>query len=265
MRKILILCIAALMTVSTMAVELSKEGSVHYNRAMSLLQIATLTDDYKKVASELEQVVLTDPDYADTYLQMSRVYRKIGATEGEAYFQKAEKCNNTFFRLAPTETEAFLTEFEAIAIDEGTYKGKKAAATLPLLGKWKFASNKFTWYLEVTYDDGKYGLKINPEFETTITRLDDYTFKVQNFMNEKEDSVHKDDCSEDADPGYSKRGVYYYDEWHTTEYIRVKLNGQAPHVEMYEQHCVHLLKGKITYQETHHNEFYFFNEYLVRF
>ncbi len=265
MKKVFILLMAALMAVSAMAVELSKEGRAHYNRAMSLLKIATLPEDYKKVAKELEQVVLTDPDYPDTYLQMSRVYRKIGETEGEAYFKKADKCNNTFYQLAPTETDAYLTEWKAIAVDEGTYKGKKAAASMPLLGKWRFAANKRTWYLEVTYDNGKYGLVMNPEFKTTVTRVDDYTFKVQTYWHEKEKGVQEDDCSEDADRGYPTSGVHYYDEWHTTEYEYVKLNGRAPYVETYEQHITHLLRGKITYQETHHNEFYFFNEYLVRY
>lgn len=265
MRKILILCIAALMTVSTMAVELSKEGSVHYKRAMSLLQIATLTDDYKKVASELEQVVLTDPDYADTYLQMSRVYRKIGATEGEAYFQKAEKCNNTFFRLAPTETDAFLTEFEAIAIDEGTYKGKKAAATLPLIGKWKFPTNPSTWYIEVTNNNGEYGVSVNTRERVSVTKVDDYTFDIQIFTHKKENARYEDDCSKDADPGYPKSGVYYYDEWRHTDYERVTLNGNAPHIKMYRQHTDYYLNGRISYKETHTNAWYFSDDDLVRF
>ncbi len=137
--------------------------------------------------------------------------------------------------------------------------------TLPLVGKWRFASNNYDWYIEVTNDNGQYGLRANQDYLTTVTKIDDYTFDVYAVNHKKENSVQEGDCDDNADPGYRRRGVYRYDEWETTDIVRVTLNGNVPHVQMYKQHLVHYLRGRITYEETVNDDFYFFDLDLVRY
>ena len=137
--------------------------------------------------------------------------------------------------------------------------------TLSLVGKWGYKTNPSTWYIEVTNDNGQYSLRVNSRYETSVEKIDDYTFDVHSFNHEKKDGRYYDDCSEDADPGYRTRGVYYYDEWYHTDYEHITLKGDAPHVKMYKQHTDYYLRGKNSYKETHLNAWYFTDDDLVRY
>ena len=265
MKRLFFILAAVCMAASVMAAELSNEGRVHYNRAMSLLEIATLADDYKKVANELEQVILTDPNYAYTYLYMSRVNRKIGEAEGEAYFTKADKCIKKFYQLAPNEADTYRKEVDENAKSQKNYTKQKAAASLPLVGKWKYPSNPSSWYINVTNNNGKYGISVNAKGRVSVTKVDDYTFDIQIFRQEKMDGKYEDDCNSDADPGYPKSGVYYYDEWRHTDHERITLNGNAVHVKMYRQHTDYYLNGSISHKETHTSAWYFSDDDLIRY
>ena len=65
---------------------LSSKGYAHIKAAQTLADMATTISDWKDVAIEYEQVIVSDPDYAPVYMTLGDLYTKIGNEEFDAFF-----------------------------------------------------------------------------------------------------------------------------------------------------------------------------------
>lgn len=133
---------------------LSADGQKHYKAAMTLFDMASNIDDYKAVAKEFEQVLSCDPNYADTYFNLGKIYTKLGKEYGEPYFQKAKDVFATYKKLRPEEASSIDDELYAISLIEKTstkYRAEKNKALY--VGTWK--GQDYTDYiLKITETDG---------------------------------------------------------------------------------------------------------------
>lgn len=101
---------------------LSGEGRGHFKAAMVLFEMASSTSDYEQVAAEFEKVVASDPDYADTYINLCKIYGRIGVQKGDTYFTKAEEYLETYHRLQPDDSEAYQDELIILEALKDKYK-----------------------------------------------------------------------------------------------------------------------------------------------
>ena len=93
---------------------LSEVGRGHYNAALLLFESSSSVNDYLLVAEEFEAVLKTDPDYPNTYINLCKMYYRIGAEKGEPYFSKAETALSNYKRLAPGDTAGYTEETIAL-------------------------------------------------------------------------------------------------------------------------------------------------------
>lgn len=101
---------------------LSGEGRGHFKAAMVLFEMASSTSDYEQVAAEFEKVVASDPDYADTYINLCKIYGRIGVQKGDTYFTKAEEYLETYHRLQPDDSEVYQDELIILEALKDKYK-----------------------------------------------------------------------------------------------------------------------------------------------
>lgn len=107
MKRILLALSIVAISAMCFAYELSSNGRSHYKAAMSLMEMASSVEDYKQVAQELETVKKSDPNHPDTYIQLCKIYGRIGAEEGDSYFTKAQQALDKYCTLMPNDTETY--------------------------------------------------------------------------------------------------------------------------------------------------------------
>lgn len=114
---------------------LSGEGRGHFKAAMVLFEMASSTSDYEQVAAEFEKVVASDPDYADTYINLCKIYGRIGVQKGDTYFTKAEEYLEIYHKLQPDDSEVYQDE---LVILEALKKKYKKETLEDYVGHWEF-------------------------------------------------------------------------------------------------------------------------------
>lgn len=236
------------------AQELSSTGRPHFKAAMALFDAASSIEDYKQVAQEFEEVVKSDPNYADTYINLSKIYAHIGSVEGNAYFVKAKDALEKYHRLAPNDVETY--EDEKVVLNSFIEKYKRSPARY--VGKWKIHSvNSKTWFIDVQYAMGEYSITLNPESNSSrdndkyeIKRIDHQTFEIIHTYMVYHDSRYYGDCDSDADSGYPTRGKYYYTYYESTFVEEIILKNNAPFYRTSRIHHEYFLDGAKTYSET---------------
>lgn len=108
-------------------------GRAHYKAALLLLESASSINDYSLVAEELEAVVQTDPDYPNTYIDLCKIYGRIGSEKGEPYFRKAEEALSRFRQLNPSDSTGYTEESIALNAMKRKYD---ANVILKKTGNW---------------------------------------------------------------------------------------------------------------------------------
>lgn len=165
-------------TTHSMSQTLSVEGKGHYNAALLLFETSSSVNDYLLVAEEFEAVVKTDPQYKDVYINLCKIYSRIGAEKGEPYFSKAKSALSMYKTLAPNDIESF-TE-EQIALNamrrkfENNVKSKK-------MGDWYLLEGNGTVYcpghitisenIKFFYPDGDSEQFSNIDLEKSIVKV----------------------------------------------------------------------------------------------
>lgn len=142
MNKMILLLVSILMLPMNIAAEepLSAEGRGHFKAALALIEVATSIDEYEQVAAEFEKVVISDPDYADTYINLCKIYGRIGAKKGESYFEKAEAALEKYRQLVPNDTEGFSDELMVLNAMKEKYKTNKENS---IFGVWVKVGGEF--------------------------------------------------------------------------------------------------------------------------
>ena len=247
---------------------LSDQGYGHWMAASKLAELATNVDDYVLIAKEYEEVIETDPSFIEAYMKLVQVYEKIVLEKGEPYFSKAEAALNQYAVLNPGDNRNIQSEKAFIqALRSRYYTGPYRFD-----GRWCYKSNKTSgnWFIQIKWEGDAYQItfKQTPEaIESINSTTWDVTFARQEDRGSELRSRHtryEGDCSSSADPGFPTYGKYYYNSWRTEDIYRITLEGTAPHVRLYKQHCFYYQNGSLTYSETLTNELYFIDNDLVR-
>ena len=84
---------------------------------------------------------MTDPDYADTYINLCKIYGRIGAEKGDEYFKKAEKSIEKYRQLRPEDYDGYQDEKTILEAMKEKYKIFKDNE---IYGTWSFAEMKDT-------------------------------------------------------------------------------------------------------------------------
>ena len=117
---------------------LSEEGRGHYNAALLLFESSSSVNDYLLVAEEFETVLKTDPDYPNTYINLCKMYYRIGAEKGEPYFSKAETALSNYKRLAPGDTAGYTEETIALQAMRRKYDSNyQSIVKKKFVGTWR--------------------------------------------------------------------------------------------------------------------------------
>lgn len=117
---------------------LSEEGRGHYNAALLLFESSSSVNDYLLVAEEFEAVLKTDPDYPNTYINLCKMYYRIGAEKGEPYFSKAETALSNYKRLAPGDTAGYTEETIALQAMRRKYDSNyQSIVKKKFVGTWR--------------------------------------------------------------------------------------------------------------------------------
>ncbi len=266
MKRLTILLSLVAISAICWAATLSSEGRTHFEAAKRLFEIAETPSAYKEVVRHLELVTKTDPNYAETYLYLCRVYGKASLQEGESYVSKARQALDTYKRLAPEDKDTYNIENEVLSSLASMPTEKSYTQThLPLEGKWGYSFNRQQWLIDVGNENGKYTVKVNPSYGASVRKIDDYTFEETTSKTVNEGQTYYDDCDYKAERGYPTSGTYYYDSYRSTFYSRITLNGSVPNVWLYKIRTEYFLKGKKTYSELKDSPTNISNGDLVRF
>ena len=159
---------------SSYSQELSSFGRAHFKAAMALFEIASSVSDYEAVAKEFELVTESDSTYADTYINLCKIYGRIGVEKGEIYFSKATNALTKYHNLKPNDEVTYSDEMIVL----NALKNKRASEM------YKRFVGAYTWNggLTISYRNGQYYASLinngnNPnstEFVTKIERHGDY-------------------------------------------------------------------------------------------
>lgn len=248
-RIILLICIIVVPTIC-LTQELSSKGRAHFKAAMALFEVASSIEDYKQVAQEFEMVTKSDPNYPDTYINLCKIYGRIGTEEGNTYFSKAQEALSKYHTLVPNDMDTYDDEMVILNSLKEKYQRSFARYT----GKWKYNSiHSKTWLVDIQYSMGEYSITINEDKyynSYKINKIDKYTFEIIYYRKEYKKEKYAGDCDSDADSGYPKHGEYYYDYEESEWYDRITLKNNAPHYWRYKLHREFFLNGYKTYSET---------------
>lgn len=146
--------------------DLSDAGYAHWIAANRLLDNAGSPEEFELVATELESVIETDPQFKDTYMKLVHVYEKIAIKRGEPVFVKAEQLLNNYLERFPDEKREIGAE--RIYIDALREKYKQ---NIPMgfVGKW--GADRWGW-LEISCTNGHFTA-------TTNSYRDKYEYEVK--------------------------------------------------------------------------------------
>lgn len=265
-KAISLLCVLCL-SVFCLGQNLSDEGRGHFKAAMALFEIASSNDDYKQVAQEFEAVTKSDPEYADTYLNLCKIYGRLGTDGGEVYFKKAQEALENYHRLAPEDVNTYNDEKMVLDALQMKYKNSPTR----YVGKWKFKNGALsTWYIDIQYNMGEYSIILNKEYmgnkDYKVIKIDQYTYDIIEEIIDTKNSTYYGNCDSDADPGYPTGGKYYYNYSKCEFYDRITLKNDAPfHTFMYKIHHEFFLNGLKTYSETGTSGMEITEQALVRY
>lgn len=168
-RLILFAVNMAVLSVGSLLVgqELSPEGRGHYKAAMTLFDMASSVSDYEGVAAEFEKVAQTDPGYADTYINLCKIYGRIGVDKGDGYFDKAKDALEKYRQLS-SDKEVYGDEL--IVLD--ALKAKNASRIRKsFTGHWKWGAHGD---LTISYENGGY---------TATVAMDNWSVRGVDFVD----------------------------------------------------------------------------------
>lgn len=141
--------------------DLSDAGYAHWIAANRLLDNAGSPEEFELVATELESVIETDPQFKDTYMKLVHVYEKIAIKRGEPVFVKAEQLLNNYLERFPDEKREIGAERTYIDALREKYKQN---IPMGFVGRWRS--------LKISYDDGLY-------YATLDKKSDKYKYEVK--------------------------------------------------------------------------------------
>lgn len=130
---------------------LSDAGARSWKAAMTLLDMAKTADDLEGPIREFEKVTKSDPNYADTYFNLGKLYTKVGKEEGDEAFNKALENFKRYLSLRPHERQQIEDELyvvESIRKSTAPYRIEKNKKKF--IGTWK----------DTEYPDVKYIIRI---------------------------------------------------------------------------------------------------------
>ena len=240
--------------------KLSKEGFAHWKAAEALLNIATSTDDFEQVAYEYELVTHTDPEYASVYMELGRLYTKIGNEKGSEIFNKAEDNYLICKALCPNNADVVDVELAVL----NALRRKYESGPNRFNGIWGRRNDvtKFTPLVEITYNNG-YSFKLIDEFHQNIIERKDnssgveYTFEKvfdkQPELRQKGFTHYYDDRDGNADSEYPTTGRYNYDKEIVQYTEAIIIEGNDVIWKHLKIHTDYYLNGQKTYAETESN------------
>ena len=128
---ILILFVAASFAVHAQTQGLSEEGYKHWLKAIVRMEDLKQESDYALVINDFLEVLKTDPNYADTYFNLGKIYTKMGELKNElSYFEKAKECYDKYLALKPSDKNAVLKDLTRLEIKIDELKKEKAQQEL---------------------------------------------------------------------------------------------------------------------------------------
>ena len=96
---------------------LSEEGYKHWVKAVARMENIKQENDYFLVIDEFNKVLETDPNYADTYYNLGKIYTKIGELKNElSHFEKAKECYEKYVVLKPSEKMLIIKELALLEL-----------------------------------------------------------------------------------------------------------------------------------------------------
>lgn len=248
------------------SITLSNEGRKNWKAANALLEVASSTDELIYVIQQFEMVTKSDPDYADTYYNLGKLYAKVGNEKGESYFDKAQSYYEKYKSLHPEDSELINDEIYVLNV----LKEKYINGPHRFEGKWGYEYSK-VWFIDIKYDGSAYQLTFQTPPES-IEVLNSTTWiavfvrqeDLRDELRAKGLNRYYDDCDSSADHGFPTFGKYYYNSWKNEDYYQISLSGKVPKVKLFKQHCLYYLNGALTYSETLTDEVYFTDDFLFR-
>ena len=178
-------CVLAL---SLQGQALSESGRGHFYAGLSLFEMARSIEDYEGVAKEFETVTKTDPNFADSYINLCKIYGRLGVEKGGDYFTKARQALEVFHKLKPDDPGY---SDELILLNALTNKRKERVKQL-FLGKWE------GWFCDMTITSS--GEKYHCDLKQRNRKKDYYVVSItpQNdhlvlCINEVEDNIANGD------------------------------------------------------------------------
>lgn len=140
--------------------DLSDAGYAHWIAANRLLDNAGSPEEFELVATELESVIETDPQFKDTYMKLVHVYEKIAIKRGEPVFVKAEQLLKNYLERFPDEKREIGAESIYINALREKYKQN---IPMGFVGRWG--------WLEISCTNGHFTA-------TTHRESDKYKYEV---------------------------------------------------------------------------------------
>lgn len=259
---------------------LSRDGAAHLRAAETLKSMMVNADDKLQVAEEYEKVIKSDPNYATAYVEAARIYSALTPELGKSAYNKAKQLYKTYVSLNPSAT----SEIDADLIVLEAMLKKFSNSPVRIDGIWQQYISYTSEYwdvLEVSGNGSNVRL-IDPARQFTSPgygSIRDVCVSVngsqcsivvkvfhdeRSRLREKGWTKFYDDCDEDADPGFSRSGRYYYNESLTTWYYTVDLSKTPLVMECEKIHTDYYLNGSNTYSDTDRNRMSLFCKHLIK-
>lgn len=215
---------------------LSANGQRHYKAAMTLFDMASNAEDYKTVAGEFEQVIATDPNYADTYFNLGKIYTKLGKEFGEPYFKKAKEAFVKYKSLRPEESSVIDDELYAVElVDKSSVKYRTEKNLESLIGTWK---GTFYYTLQISQKSDNLQVELLVNGRKSIA------------TNVKFDGINLTFQAIDNDDDYGEDGWDSCDKWSgrcnfSSDRMQWKCTLNNNSMSIYcDHHCIFYLKGR---------------------
>ncbi len=159
---------------------LSEAGNRHRKTAATLLELASNTDDLIAVTSELEEILKTDPGFADAYYDLGQLYIKIGKDKGEKYFEKAKNAFSQYLKIRPTDSLTVKDDLYTLEmVRKSSEKSRSEANRKLFVGTWKVdyeaAGMNYPLYFIVDDFNGSFSVIIKSTFRKDWEQIADYT------------------------------------------------------------------------------------------
>lgn len=238
---------------------LSSKGYAHIKAAQTLTDMATTTSDWKDVAIEYEQVIVSDPDYAPVYMILGDLYTKIGNEEGVEAFNMAEYYYNGCKMACADSADAIEVKLTIL----NALKRKYCNGPNRFVGTWGTWDNgKFNPEIEISYVGDCYSFKIIDDWflkrnikveEKTATEI---IFSFTSVEDSREELRRKGwthyygECNNHADFGYHKSGKYEYNIKNTLSQYSYAIEGDNVVRKRLMYHCDYYIDNQKTYAET---------------